>query len=662
MEKYSAKKRVEIMPRLPLQGALDLTYRCNNNCRHCWVRLAPTAAERSQELTFEEIRGIVDQARVLGTREWALSGGEPMLRQDFSEIFDCLTRRSTGYSLNTNGTLITSEIARLLKRKGAKMVALYGATPAIHDHITRNPDSFEATLRGMTYLREAGAGFIVQLVPMRDNCHQWQAMIQLAQLYSRQWRCGAAWLYLSYSGSPEKNAEIEAQRLRPAEVLALDPPDLSYEERLGEFQAQTRPGCVGCGDKDDRLFASCIETRREFHIDPYGRMSFCCSIKDPSLRYDLRSGSLREAWDKFIPSLADRVRGGKEWRLNCGSCENRPDCLWCPVYGYLETGRFSAPVPYLCRVAEETRRYKMEWSSHHRRYFDIAGITIRLETDFPIDQVRVAKALQPFEAQGPGTDMVAVRHVFELPDLTGKDLGVLVHRKAPWAIYRKGDSYLYLGISPDEEDAELHRVAVFDADFAHGVIYSPPKQETTFRSEGFANLTFFPTDQILVAQLLADRGGCYMHAAGAIMEGQGLLFVGHSGAGKSTATLMLKGQAEILCDDRIIVRRWPEGFKIHGTWSHGDVSDVSANSAPLKAILFLQKASNNRLENLYERKAILKRLLACLIKPLGTRDWWKRTLELMGQIVREVPCYEMHFDGSGKIVSVLKDLVADEIR
>ncbi len=650
------------MPRLPLEGGLDLTYRCNNNCRHCWVRIAPAAPERSRELTFEEIREIIDQARALGTREWAISGGEPMLRQDFADIFDYLTRKSTTYSLNTNGTLITSKLARLLKRKGAKMIALYGATAEVNDHITRNPGSFEATLRGMTYLREAGTGFIVQLVPMRDNYHQWQAMIELARSYSPHWRSGASWLYLSGPGSPEKNAEIEAQRLSPAEVVALDPPDLSYEEWLGKLEAQTPQGCARREDHDDRLFAGCVEMRREFHIDPYGGMSLCSFVKDPAMRYDLRSGSFREAWDEFIPSLADRVRGGEEWRLNCGSCEKRPDCRWCPVHGYLETGRFSAAVPYLCQVAEEARRYKTEWSSRHWRYFRIAGITIRLEADFPIDQVRVDGALQPFEVQGPGEDMVTLRHVFELPDLTGKDLGVLLYRKVPWAIYRKRDSFIYVGISPDSDNHDPYRVAVFDADYTHGVICSPPGQEAIIRSEGFWNLTLFPTDQILVAQLLANRRGCYMHASGAIMEGQGLLFVGHSGAGKTATTLLLKGQAEILCDDRIIVRRWEEGFGIHGTWSHGDVPDVSSNSAPLKAILFLQKSVDNRLEAFRDRKAILRRMLACLIRPFSTRDWWEPTLEFMEQIVREVPCYEMHFDESGKIVSALKGLVADEIR
>jgi len=88
--------------------------------------------------------------------------------------------------------------------------------------------------------------------------------------------------------------------------------------------------------------------------------------------------------------------------------------------------------------------------------------------------------------------------------------------------------------------------------------------------------------------LLADRNAVLLHSAGVIFNGQGLLFVGHSSAGKSTIVTMLKNAAcsgafdgtpldvEILCDDRNILRRWPAGEQMHGTWSHGDVSDVSA--------------------------------------------------------------------------------------
>jgi MoaA/NifB/PqqE/SkfB family radical SAM enzyme len=126
-------------PRLPLDGKLDLTYRCNNACRHCWLRLPPGAQEKQDELTFEEICLIVDQARAMGCQAWSISGGEPMLRPDFSEIFDYITRKAVSYKLNTNGTLITPEIARLLTRRGDKMVALYGATADVHDHVPAPP-------------------------------------------------------------------------------------------------------------------------------------------------------------------------------------------------------------------------------------------------------------------------------------------------------------------------------------------------------------------------------------------------------------------------------------------------------------------------------------------------------------------------------------------
>jgi hypothetical protein len=120
---------------------------------------------------------------------------------------------------------------------------------------------------------------------------------------------------------------------------------------------------------------------------------------------------------------------------------------------------------------------------------------------------------------------------------------------------------------------------------------------------------------------------------------------------------MLQGKAEILCDDRNIVRRWPEGWRVHGTWSHGEVPQVSSASAPLGAILFLQKSNRNRLRLLENRKEIVTRLLSCLIRPMASTDWWEKMLALIGSVAREIPCYQMEFDQSGNVVVVLKDLV-----
>ena len=104
----------------------------------------------------------------------------------------------------------------------------------------------------------------------------------------------------------------------------------------------------------------------------------------------------------------------------------------------------------------------------------------------------------------------------------------------------------------------------------------------------------------------------------------------------------------------MIIRRWEDGFRIHGNWSHGDVPEISPDSAPLMAIMFLEQASKNRLIPLSDKKEVIKNLLACLIKPLITADWWEKMLTLVGKMAKEVPCYTLQFDKSGGVVNLLQ--------
>ncbi len=659
-EKYVKFDTLKKIPRIPLEGSIDLTYRCNNNCRHCWLRIPPTAAEKKEELTFEEIKSIVDEAKKMGCRRWLISGGEPMLRPDFAEIFDYITANPASYIINTNGALITPKIAQLMKRKGMKMVALYGATGGVHDRITRNPGSFEATMRGFRYLKEAGAGFIVQLIPMRDNYHQFPEMVKLAESLSKHYRISGSWLYLSACGDRKINAEIKRQRLDPKDIVELDRPDLSYEERM---KNDTGRDHCNAGD-GEYLFSSCIANRRSFHIDPYGKMTFCCYLKDPQMRYDLRKGNFKECWEAFIPSLAKKVKITEEYQNNCGSCDLRKDCRLCPVHAYLEHGRFDAKVDYLCEMAKEDRKFKENWRKEHRRYFRIADMTIQVESDLPIKEDTFHSKFKQFAVSGPADDMVSIRHHFSLPDLDGKELGEKAYRKPPWAIYKKDNLWIYLGISPAKRDKILHCIAAFNSDHTRGRIYS--NGEEAFIKGNLHSLTLFSSDQILLARILADREGCYLHACGVNFDGKGLLFAGHSEAGKSTMAAMLKGKAEILCDDRIIIRkpltanRIPNnGFRIYGTWSHGDVPDVSAASAPLRAILFLKKSKENRVMPLNDKREITKRLLSCVIRPFVTADWWEKTLSLIEDISDVAPCYDLYFDTSGKMAELLKNVMRD---
>ncbi len=648
MSRFVVRREVESLPRAPLLGTFDLTYRCPNDCRHCWLRLAPGAEEAAAELSTDEVRRIVDEARALGCREWAVSGGEPMLRPDFAEIFDHMTARAAWYTLNTNGTLITPPIARMLRRRGTTLVALYGATAAVHDAVTRRPGSFKALGRGVAYLREAGAAFTVQIVPLRTNIGEYEAMVRLALSWSPSWRLGATWLYLSASGDPVKNAEIAAERLDPAAIVALDQAGAGGPPLIEE---DARTGCPPPGP--DGLYAACLAGRRDFHVDPYGRMSFCSFVKDPALRVDLRATAFAEAWEERLPRLASAVPPSPAYLDGCGSCELRSDCRWCPVYAYLETGDHSAPIEHLCAVARETRRAREEWRRGHRRRFRVAGLAVDVEADRPIDDATFAPKFEAFRADGDGPADIVLRHHFALPDLAGTDLGREVRRRPPWAVHRKGRSWIYLMIGPGD-DRTVHRVMVFDDGHTRGRVFSP--SDELFRRGGHDSLALLPSDQIVLARALPAFGGVFVHAAAVDWDGRGLLFAGPSEAGKSTIVKLIGERARVLCDDRVVVRASPEGFRVHGTWNHGEIDRVSPGSAPLRAVFFLRQADLNRADRIGDARAVLRDFLPRLVRPLVSAGWWEKALAVAGAVVREVPFYDLRFDLSGAVVDLLAGL------
>jgi hypothetical protein len=198
----------------------------------------------------------------------------------------------------------------------------------------------------------------------------------------------------------------------------------------------------------------------------------------------------------------------------------------------------------------------------------------------------------------------------------------------------------------------IRQLAVISDDQRVVDIYN--RQNADFSRGRLSALTNFPTDQVLLARILADRQGCILHAAGIVLDGKGFLFVGHSEAGKTTLATMLRHRADILCDDRIIVRKWASEFKIHGTWMHGDLAEIRPDEAPLHGILFLEKDTQTRLEPIFQKREAVGRLLACAVKPMLTADWWHKTISLTASLAADIPCYCLHFDKSGSVVDLLE--------
>lgn len=624
---------------IPRKVRIALTYRCNFDCIHCRASLIPGDACHSRELTFSEIRSIVDSFQALGSRSWSVTGGEPMLRSDFPEIFDYITSRAVSCSLYTNGMLVDPHIAALMARHGSNVVPLYGASRETYETLTRNPDAFEQVLQGLRYIKEAGARCIVELNPLQANRHEWGSMVELAEKLGSCWRVCSPWLNSNMNCNDRLSSLFRERR------SDLHSDIVSDDSGLYKTDAAGMPCDQAAADAESNVLA--IAGGGYYHIDPYGGLSAYPLRNEATVRYNLRGGSVEMGLQTIRDSAASRVCAVIEFSARSGAGYDREDSD-------------------LDAMSDERRWREEVWAQHHRRYFSIGGIIIQVNSDLPINEKTFESKFDSFVVPGPGEDTVSINHHFGIPDIEGLDFGKELYRTSPWAISQKSASYIYRGIAVNPEDPSLHQVSVCGE--AHNClsIYNSTIFENAWLEGQLHSLTMFPTDQIFLARLLADRSGFFLHSAGLIINGAGVLFVGHSEAGKSTTTNLLTDagmsgrlEVEVLCDDRNIIRRMADGWRVYGSWSHGDVSVVSSANAPLRAICFIEKSDFNRIELMSDRNEVTRRLLACLIRPLMTSDWLEKTLDHVTMMMRQVPCYRMQFDKSGKIVDEIIRITAD---
>lgn len=167
----------------------------------------------------------------------------------------------------------------------------------------------------------------------------------------------------------------------------------------------------------------------------------------------------------------------------------------------------------------------------------------------------------------------------------------------------------------------------------------------------------YPADELLITNYLARHGiGVEVHGCGLIdSEAGGLLFLGHSGAGKSTTTMLWKSlrNPEILSDDRIILRLHHGELWMYGTPWHGEAALASARSAKLSRIFILQHGGRNQTVEMPRARAVGE-LFARTFPPFHSAAGLERTVEFLTRVAEAVPCYEYQFlPDAGAVQAVL---------
>ncbi len=326
--------------RIPLAGGIELTFRCNNNCVHCYCNLpAGDTEEMKNEMNTETIKTIIDSLTEEGCLWLFLTGGEPLLRRDFRDIWVHAKKKGILLTLFTNGTLIDEHIADFLAdwRPYSVEITLYGATEQTYEGITRVKGSYRRCMDGIEKLLRRNIPLKLKTMAMRGNIGEIGMMKEIAKERS-----------VSFRFDPLINSRFGMDRsplyhrLTPDEVIMLDMLD---EER----QEAWREACLKLPSQrvSDNLY-DCGAGADSFHIDPYGYLMICIMARQE--RYNLRVGNFREGWYNFIKEIKDR-KVSKDSR--CARCDIQYLCGNCPGWSQMENGSDEDPVDFLCDVAQK---------------------------------------------------------------------------------------------------------------------------------------------------------------------------------------------------------------------------------------------------------------------------------------------------------------------
>jgi radical SAM protein with 4Fe4S-binding SPASM domain len=331
---------------------LEVTARCNNDCRHCYINLPAGDIEaKSRELTGEEILGIAGQAVKLGAMWCLLSGGEPLLREDFKEIYLGLKRKGLLVSVFTNATLVSEEHADLFRAFPPRdiEVTVYGVTEGTYERVSGRTGSFAAFKKGFDRLLKCGVKIRLKAMAMRSNLHEMPAIREFCERHTKDYFRYDPMLHGRFDGNKGRNEMIRAERLTAAEIVGLERADakrFSALERNCDKLISPNFAHTGC----DHLF-HCGAGNGSFSVGYDGTFRLCSSLWAPGTTRDLRKVSLREAWETGVPKVRDMRSRRKEFLETCRKCPLINLCLWCPAHAHLETGEMDIQVPYFCAVA-----------------------------------------------------------------------------------------------------------------------------------------------------------------------------------------------------------------------------------------------------------------------------------------------------------------------
>jgi len=323
--------------RVPLNGSIDLTSRCNLGCIHCYV--GPQKGDGSHEMDTGRWFSLIDEMADAGCLYLLVTGGEPMLRGDFADIYLYIRKKGILPTVFTNGTLITGDILRLFREYPPESVeiSIYGATAGTYETITGVRGSFDKCMTGISGLLGNRTEVRLKTILMTLNRHEFYDMENLARSWGLRFRFDAC-IFPRLSGD---RSPLEL-RVTPGEAVEKEFSDSERVRSWTEYSARFS------GVLQPETLYMCGAGVTSFHVDACGNLKPC--LLTTGLTYDLKQGDFMAGWTDIMPRLHEKRPGPA---FPCSRCERWAFCSFCPAFFGLENLKEDVCSEYICAMGAQ---------------------------------------------------------------------------------------------------------------------------------------------------------------------------------------------------------------------------------------------------------------------------------------------------------------------
>ena len=315
---------------IPLSVQLDLTYRCNERCVHCYLD-----HDDHGEMTTAEIKHLLDEMADAGVFILTLSGGEIFLRKDFFDLLEHARHLMFCVKLKTNAVLIREHEAARIRDLGVEsiQVSIYSHRPEAHDAITLIPGSLKRSLDAIRFLKSQGLKVIIANVLMTQNMQDYPGV-----------RALAAELGVECSLDPTVTPMMDGNR--SILDLGVDQGALRQVFRDASLVGDVDEFCaIPAKAGESELDATpCSAGHTACYVSPYGEVF-------PCVQFPLPTGNVRQQRFVDIWRHSEQMNEVRSIRLKdlttCPSCSHVGNCTRCPGLAYLE-GNMRGPSSQDC--------------------------------------------------------------------------------------------------------------------------------------------------------------------------------------------------------------------------------------------------------------------------------------------------------------------------